>query len=68
MHTLDFKTLMICTYITQPAVLKYIAYTYCKLFKVKSFVVVELNCNLLESIHCCMAVLSGQTLLHMALS
>ena len=31
MHTLDFKTLMICMYITQPAVLKYIAYTYAAL-------------------------------------
>ena len=30
----------------------------------KSFVAVEMKCNLLENIHSCMAVLCGQTLLH----
>ena len=30
----------------------------------KSFAGVEMNCNLLENIHCCMVILCGQILLH----
>ena len=36
---------------------------YCKSFDVKSFVVVEMECNSLEKIHGCMVVLCGQILL-----
>ena len=37
---------------------------YCKSFKVKGFVIADINCNSLENIHGWMVVLHDQGLLH----